>query len=374
MFTLPDVSAVAHLRGWQYHIAHAASVQRCDASRTTPETLADLLSNLDERIRADAHAALVPEVVHDKFSRLYTVRQDNLAETFRCAIPAAGVVQMQGVVVTPQAEILLQSIMQGGSDTALRAALVVPEVHPRPQPGAYVSLIAVESDIYEHWLIDSLPRLALLDALPDDYRVILPPQPRSFHLETLALLGIGAARLLPLETPFMTVEHLHFCHAAQITCLPHQAHLHAVSSRLLRAARVTNALQPHRRLYLSRAKTARQRIVNEADLLPMLRHYDFEIVVCEELSVKDQICLFAEAAVVMGAFGSATHNIIFCPSGAVMIELFNPVVWNNTGHILACLMGHQHWHLFGSDAGGAADAYIEPARLDALLRLALAGT
>ena len=80
------------------------------------------------------------------------------------------------------------------------------EHHPRdpafrsvwlPQPavsvaGNWTSVVSrwTRSTNYYHWFTDALPRLALLDRLPPDTRVLTPMRLEPFQIQTLRWMGL----------------------------------------------------------------------------------------------------------------------------------------------------------------------------------------
>ena len=65
-----------------------------------------------------------------------------------------------------------------------------------------------------------------------------------------------------------------------------------------------------------------RKLVNEGEVFERLeRLFGFEAVNPEELDFADQVRLFNEADIVVGAHGSALSNGLFCRPGAAMVQL-----------------------------------------------------
>jgi capsular polysaccharide biosynthesis protein len=80
------------------------------------------------------------------------------------------------------------------------------------------------------------------------------------------------------------------------------------------------------RIFVSRAGLARQqRLLNEIDLYPELRRLGFDIVNPEHHSLPEQICIFKDARVILGAFGAGLTNMMFCQPSSTILELQEPV-------------------------------------------------
>jgi capsular polysaccharide biosynthesis protein len=109
----------------------------------------------------------------------------------------------------------------------------------------------------------------------------------------------------------------------------------------LRRALGAPQTEPARRLYLPRTT---RRIVNERQVLNMLAPRGFEVVSPEGLSLRDQIALFASAAVAVGAHGAAFANGIFSPRLTVL-ECYQPAHVNVSISAVMAAAGHEHWSL-----------------------------
>ncbi|NTU78067.1 MAG: glycosyltransferase family 61 protein [Chloroflexales bacterium] len=376
-----DVRPLAEARGWPVTVVRPSAVQIRRPSRTIAEDTLDIIRNGNRRVQTTHETRLRWNKARARargemyYSHLYAHTRYPVLETFTCSIPQALVAGRTGLVVTPQLEVLAQSSFDPAR------GVLQPIIRERPAaqqalPGRYVSLISqVWTTNYSHWLIDSLVRLAMIDPAQADYKVILPHGALPFMRESLTLLGIGPERQveLPARQGQLVVEELLLCVAQQRATVSHADYVTAIRDRLLQAATGrTRHPAPWRRIYISRASSARK-VVNEAELLPVLQAYGFEVVRCEELTMSEQIRLFSEATAVVGAHGAGMINPIFANPGAIVLELYNRLRWNHCICRVQNLMGHQHWHLFGEDVGGNWDTYVEPSRLRKVLRYALEG-
>lgn len=78
-----------------------------------------------------------------------------------------------------------------------------------------------------------------------------------------------------------------------------------------------------RKLYVSRAHAPRRRLVNEKAVSALMSQSGYEIVFPEQLSVREQIRLFSEAASVVAPTGAALTNLIYMPSGGQVTVLYS---------------------------------------------------
>lgn len=71
---------------------------------------------------------------------------------------------------------------------------------------------------------------------------------------------------------------------------------------------------PSRRLFLARSNDRRN--FNQAELIAVAEHHGFEAVYPEKMSFREQVRMYAEAEILLGASGAAFANMLFCQPGA----------------------------------------------------------
>lgn len=119
--------------------------------------------------------------------------------------------------------------------------------------------------------------------------------------------------------------------------------------------------QPTRRLYFSRRKAKVRQLVNEAELLDVLQARNFEIVFAEDLSMKDQIQILAEAEVLVMPIGGASAASLFLPDGALMVELQSANIPLPQYGIVSALQGTRYNAVKGPVRGPAAQSIFDDA-------------
>lgn len=177
---------------------------------------------------------------------------------------------------------------------------------------------------YYHWLLDSLPRLHLVEeaGLWDevDYFLIYSRE-HSFVMETLLALGIRNEQIIDLQTS----THLH-AQRLLLTSPVRGTGQHAprwagafVKDAFRHLAAAAAHFSPL--VYVSRRDAAFRRVRNEAAVEALLAEYGFESYALTELSFREKAALFSEARAVVGPVGAGLANILFCASGTPLIEL-----------------------------------------------------
>jgi capsular polysaccharide biosynthesis protein len=182
------------------------------------------------------------------------------------------------------------------------------------------------ANIYYHWMIDILPRLAMVAKMISWDKVdhfITGFTQLPFQTETLSRLNI------PVDKIIASNENWNFHIKADYLFVPSLAGpldqpqpLQVDFLRSLFKDSISTQ-PPFRMLYISRKKTGRRAIVNEDELIACLSKHHFEVIDCEEMSVAEQAGLFSEAAIIIGSHGSAFTNLVFCNPGTTVIDIFN---------------------------------------------------
>jgi len=276
--------------------------------------------------------------------------------------PGARLETGHGIVVAPDGSIL------GPSDwePELLGRSGVLERQPRSArrvAGAH-ALIVTEFGAYFHWLTEALPRIAVLRLLGlDEVGLVVSRRlPRS-HRESLERLGVD--RWLAYEdglTPDVLVWPRPVAHTgrpARWACV-----------WLREQVLGSPAPEPGARVYITRRDAASRRVVNESDVVALLRRHGFDVVQPERLAFTEQAELFARAAVVVAPHGSANTNTLFA-SRTTLVEFFEPGYVTGCYYALSQALGNPYWYLVG-EREGAADIRVPLDRLEQVLDHALA--
>lgn len=170
-----------------------------------------------------------------------------------------------------------------------------------------------------HWLTDVLTRLfAVRNRLPE-LLLLLPGSYQTrdvvksyvaFGVENVDFIEPGeVVACRSLLMPSHTAPSGHFNDEA----------IRGVRNVLLSAF---GAAEPgEERLYITRAKAAKRRIVNEAELGPVLADFGFQTIQAEDLSFEQQVRIFSRARYIVSNHGAGLTNILFMRDGGSVLEL-----------------------------------------------------
>lgn len=154
-------------------------------------------------------------------------------------------------------------------------------------------------------------------------------------------------------------------HSTEVVVSPAQVHwLRRRCSDFLKPT-----LKPWRRIFISRARSRCRRCLNEDQILGHLEPYGFQAIFLEDLTVQDQLRIFSESVLVVGAHGAGFSNLIACTSQAAIIELLPKPGAFSHYYAMADVLGLSHGHLVATHFDSGTDDFtVSPYDLMDLLR------
>jgi hypothetical protein len=103
------------------------------------------------------------------------------------------------------------------------------------------------------------------------------------------------------------------------------------------------------KIYISRCKASKRRILNESQILPLLREYGYSVVHAEEMSLGDQIKLFSQTTHLVSIHGAGLSNMVFMPPKSKVVEIRHKEdnFMLNCFHTLAHTFDMEYYCVFG---------------------------
>lgn len=177
---------------------------------------------------------------------------------------------------------------------------------------------------YYHWILEDLPCLRgyfqYRRETDRDPTVLIRPDPPSWVTESLELLGVSAADWREWDREKARVRRLVVprCRFKAVPFEPSTAELQWLG-QVMRTNAVDEADgPPDERIYVSREQARSRAVRNREEVLAELSGLGFESYVLEELSVPEQVRLFARAEVVVAPHGAGLTNLVFAPDPLVV--------------------------------------------------------
>lgn len=226
---------------------------------------------------------------------------------------------------------------------------------------------------YYHWLLESVPKLLEAQRTIPNFTLLLPASyTDAFYTDTLRLLQLTAVERLQPQTMYRVPE-------LALPLLPEaQGNYSAQTMREVKAVFLTaagvEAPAPPTRLYISRRKAPRRKVLNEAEVEQLLGSYGFQCVCFEDFAFEDQVRLCASANVLVSMHGAGLANMIFMPERSTVVEFRKFDEGQNYFFTqLGETLGYQY-HLQYCPAADEqqsvqdADLFVDIAALDAVLQ------
>ena len=307
--------------------------------------------------RTDARGLVREEGADPNSPLLHPAFVSELSRT----LPSAGVavirdgrvITSMGAVITPD-NYLVDDVSHTGSGGAyshpLFSKLRLPEITRIDARVAVITMYPANlpgRPYYGHWLWDILPRLHLLEKSGIGWDKLVVPQVARYERESLSLLGLEAKAIISDQDLHLQAKEL------VVPCLAGFpiGNYSAWACQWLRdrffPLTPPPAVSQPRKLYISRAKAATRRVLNEDELMSALSPLGFEPVFLENYSFLDGVRLLRDAEAVISAHGSNITNLVFCQPGTPVIEIFSPKWVAACHYSVACQVGLNYGYVVG---------------------------
>lgn len=210
---------------------------------------------------------------------------------------------------------------------------------------------------YYHWLIDAVARLGLLKRSGRFEEVdyfLVPNYNNRYQKETLAHFGIS-------EDKIIDEELVHHIEADRLIVTSYtEIKFHHPKWALDFLHDSFTVVQPGKKrdklIYIPRGDAARnRRVLNEAELITVLKGYGFDIRFLSEMTVPEEAEFFNSATLVLGAQGSGFANLVFCEPGTKVIEFFPSNYVRHIDYDICNKMGLEYHYLLCPAVGDATD-------------------
>jgi tetratricopeptide (TPR) repeat protein/capsular polysaccharide biosynthesis protein len=270
-----------------------------------------------------------PKTLGDEIPTRFEIKQATLTEAFIATIANGRVWNdsLTNTVITSNHQIV--SDLSDGSPEVILSSDHIPSALELEGTVAFLSVQF--GLVYYHWMIDILPRVALLQQQglykKIDYFVVNRYQ-TAYEKETFKMFGISQNKIIE-STQFPHITASHFIIPSRMrdsATLPPWA---IESLRQFILSDSSYHFSCSDRLYISRTQAKKRKMINEEAIIDLLKQYEFRIVYFEKMSVREQANCIATAEVVIAPHGSGLTNLIFCQPGTKVIEILSPS-WLNS--------------------------------------------
>ena len=289
-----------------------------------------------------------------RFSVGYLGSKVETPTTFVALIPHGRVCGSNGVVITPDDQLLADVSIEFGvmsenaKDHSILKKFKLPKVVKTNDTVAVLS--AVGSTAYFHWMFDVLPRIYLLRCsrvINQIDKFLVNEMRFKFQEETLNVLGIPKEKIIATDESFhIKAEKLVVPSLPGITGSMPQWACNFLREEFLRGI-ATDKADRSQRIYISRAMANHRRVINEDELIDFLIQLNFKIYLLESLPFMEQVSVFYHSKFIIAPHGGGLTNLVFCPPGSKVIELFSPNYVNGCYRAISNMVDLDYWYLLG---------------------------
>jgi len=293
-----------------------------------------------------------------------------IPEVFLSAIPKARIVDPSFLVISPDNCVFSDSTWADFilKETGILDRIKLPKSTYRS--GTYILLGIDWWQGYYHWMIDVLPRLSLLEQFEtlQSIPIIVPAGIAPYQYESLRLVGISPDRIIEFNADHWQVDLLYFPSPLGGLGNPSPWAITWLREHIFNELGIMNST-PSRFIYITRRDARIRRIINEDQIIELLKKKGFEIVCPGELSFAEQVRIFAQARVVIGPHGAGLTNMVFAPHNALLIELFPDNYVNGCYWALANANSQTYAFLTGRSMGKNFEVSLD--KLETLLGMVM---
>ncbi|HRF25101.1 MAG TPA: glycosyltransferase family 61 protein, partial [Chitinophagaceae bacterium] len=210
-------------------------------------------------------------------------------------------------------------------------------------------LSTVGCNNYYHWMIDVLPRIAILEEAGIKEQIdffIIDYSGLPFQKESLLKAGISMQKIIRSN------DYWKFHIQAKKLFVPSlPSELSSVNGwqinwlRNIFSASINKTGINQSKIYVSRKKADNRKLLNEDELIVYLRGNGFIVHYPENHSIEKNASVFASAEVIVSLHGAGNTNWVFAAKGVNIIEIFPPKqIYPNYWYI-AALLNHRYAYI-----------------------------
>ena len=223
---------------------------------------------------------------------------------------------------------------------------------------AFISQKFASGNNYFHWFFQDIARLHLLELagieLASIDKFVFAQIQKDFQREVLEVFGIPDSKVIQsIHEPHISAGRLLVPSPTEVIGTGKWAcnFLHQSFSKAVSSVDTNSAPE---KIYISRNHSPYRRVVNEDELMPMLREHGYECVQLETLSIQQKVALLSGVKVIVAPHGAALTNLVFCSPGCTVVEMFPKSVMD-AGPLIGpypviakhCML--EHYYFFGDD-------------------------
>jgi capsular polysaccharide biosynthesis protein len=199
---------------------------------------------------------------------------------------------------------------------------------------------------YFHWLTDVLTRLYVVRKRVNQFVLLLPAAYETLEFVQASLKCFGVTevdyvrqneviRCRRLFMPSHTAPSGHYNEGA----------IRGVRALLLNCFGAVESRGNSERIYVSRGRAPKRRLLNEEPTREVLEEFGFETIYAEDYSFAQQVEIFSRARYIVSNHGAGLTNMLFAREGGSVLELRHHTdAINNCYFTLAAALGLNYFY------------------------------
>ena len=198
---------------------------------------------------------------------------------------------------------------------------------------------------YYHWLTEALTRLEIVWPYLNGHTVLIPRPYRKLRYvkKSLKLLGVDHQFFNGARCVWRVHDLLLPSHTAVMGNY-NDPIIARLQQRFLASVRADST--PRRKIFVSRQKASKRHLVNEAEIVAVMRSCGFDHICLEDYPFHEQVQLMSETKIIVGLHGAGLTNMLFMPPGGAVLELrLASDGHNNCFFALASALHHDYFYL-----------------------------
>jgi len=201
------------------------------------------------------------------------------------------------------------------------------------------------SDGYFHWILEVLPRILVVEKqlMEKNAVLILPAKIKNqFHTDTLKIFSNLQIEWVA-ENEVLLCDELYLPDRLAPSGSNNPDYMKAVQEKVRKYYGFNP--DPTKNIYVSRMKTPRRKIDNEAEVIELLKKYDFDVICFEDYSFEEQIKLMQNVKNCISIHGANLTNVMFMAEGGKALEFrMKKDAVNNYYYALAAACNIQYYY------------------------------
>ncbi|HXH18344.1 MAG TPA: glycosyltransferase family 61 protein [Chitinophagales bacterium] len=206
---------------------------------------------------------------------------------------------------------------------------------------------------YYHWLTETMMRMWRVKESLNDYVVLLPEQFRGVQFVQQSLEAMNVSNVHYVKEGILRIKKLTLVQNKPYCNHYFRQEVRQIGKHFSDYVIRQEVAAPDfgDKIFISRRKAARRKLLNEEDAERMLSAFGFRAVALEDYTFFQQAAILSRVRYLIGMHGAGLTNMLFMPQGGKILELHREIYSRDDLHSdvywkLAAALGHDYFYQF----------------------------